>query len=91
MSTPTKAMDAKEVTTKSTVVRNVEGDVVVVAKVLAEVPKSPWTPRPIPTTTKESVKDKKRKQVAIPVCATPRRSPLKDKPTAQENGKAINL
>ena len=35
-----------------------------------------------PTPTKESVNDKKGKQVAILVCVMPRRSPLKDKPIA---------
>ena len=43
------------------------------------------------TLTKESAKDKNGKQLAIPVRASPRRNPLKDKPTAQEKGKAINL
>ncbi len=35
------------------------------------------------------MKDKKGKQLAIPVRASPRRNP--QKPTAQEKGKAINL
>lgn len=60
-----------------------------VAKVLAEVPKSPRMPRSKPTPTKEIMKDKKGKQPAIPVCVSPRRNPTK--PTAQKKGKAINL
>ena len=82
MSTPIEAMDAKEVTAKAAVVSEAERDAAVDVEVLAEVPKSPWTPRPKPTPTKESVKDKKGKQPEIPMCASPRRNPPKDKPTA---------
>ena len=71
------------------VVREVEGATLEVTEVLAEVPKSPWTPRSKLTPTKESEKDKKGKQPAIPVHASSRRNP--PKPTAQEKGKAINL
>lgn len=62
-----------------------------VVEVLAEVPKSPQMLRPKLTPTKDSMKDKKGKQPAISVCASLRRNPPKDKPTAQEKGKSINL
>ena len=87
-------MDVEVVTAEVVVpkfVMEVEGATPKVAEVLAKVPKSPQMPRPKPTATKESVKDKKGKQPAIPVRASTRRNPPKDKPTAQEKGKAINL
>lgn len=94
MSTLATDMDIKVVTTKEDmleVVMEVEEATLEVSEVLAEVPKSPRTPRLTPTPTKESEKDKKGKQRAIPVRASPRRNPLKDKPTTQEKGKAINM
>ncbi len=60
-----------------------------VTEVLAEVPKSSITSRRKLIQTKETVKDKKGKQPAILVHASPRRNP--PKPTAQEKCKAINL
>jgi len=50
-----------------------------VAEVFKEFPK-PRTSRPKPTPTKESMKDKKSKQPAILMHASPRRNP--PKPTA---------
>ena len=85
----TEAMIAKGVVPE--VAREVEGVVPEVSKVLVEVRKSPWMPRPKLTQTKESEKDKKGKQAVIPVCTSPRANPSKDKPTAQDKGKAINL
>lgn len=52
-------MTAEGVVSKAA--REAEGVAPEVAKVLAEVPKSPQTPRLKPTPTKESVKDKKGK------------------------------
>ena len=89
-----EAMDAEVVTTEgpmSEVVMEVEGATLDITKVLAEVPKSPRMPRPKPTLTKESAKDKKGKQALIPVHVSPRRNTQNDKPTTQEKGKAINL
>jgi len=60
-----------------------------VVEVLVEVPKSLRMPRTKLTQTKESAKYKKGKKLAISVCASSRRNPLK--PTTQEKGKAINL
>jgi len=60
-----------------------------VVEVLAEVPKFPRMIRPKPTPTKETVKDKKGKQPAIALCASPRRNP--PKPIAQDKDKAINI
>jgi len=60
-----------------------------VAEVLAEVPKSLRMLRPKSTPTKEIVKYKKGKQLAIPMRASPRRNP--PKPTAHKKDKAINL
>ena len=57
MSTPTIAMETEALTVKkdmSEVVWEAEETAPQVSKVLAEVPKSPWTPRPKPTPTKES-------------------------------------
>lgn len=71
-------MNVKEVTAKGAmpkVVMGAEGIAPEVAEVLAKVPKSPRMPRPKPTPTKESAKDKKDKQVAIPVRMLPRRNP----------------
>jgi len=60
-----------------------------VLEVLAEVPKSSRMPRQKPTPIRETMKDKKGKQSAIPVRASSRRNPPKS--TTQEKGKAINL
>lgn len=74
MSVPTEAIDteAKE----SVLEIEMEAEVAPpdVSEVLSEVPKSPRKPRPKLTSTKESAKDKKGKQPAIPVCASPRRN-----------------
>eukprot|EP00253_Pinus_taeda_P014638 PITA_14638 len=77
--------------TISMVTEEFQGAAPKVTEVLTEVPKSPQTPRLKPTLTKESAKDKKGKKVAIPVHTSPRRNPQKDKPTAQEKGKTINV
>lgn len=87
-------MDVEVVTAEGAipeVVMEADGASPEVAEVLPEVLKAPWKFRPKPTPTKESVKDKKGKQAAILVCMFPRRNMPKDKPTAQENGKTINL
>ena len=94
MSMPAEAMSVEVVTVEGAVpevVSEAEGVAPEVSEVLSEVPKSPRMPRPKPTPTKESVKDKKGKQVVTPVRMSPRRNPPKDKPTAQEKGKTINL
>lgn len=64
------------------VIMEVEGATLEVAEVLAEVPKSQQMPRPKPTPTKESVKDKKGKQTTIPMHTMPRRNTQNDKTTA---------
>jgi len=77
-STPTEATSIEVVTAEGVVlevVSEAEGAALEVVEVLAKVPKSPRTPRPKPTPTKESVKDNKGKQAAIPVHASPRRNP----------------
>jgi len=64
MSTPVEVMDAKAVTTEGAeleVVMEAEEASPEVSEVLADVPKPPRTPRPKPTPTKESMKDKKGK------------------------------
>jgi len=48
-----------------------------VFEVLAEVPKSPSNPRPKPTLTKDTTKDKKGKKPIIPMSASLGRIPLK--------------
>jgi len=87
-------MDVDVVTAEgamSEFVKEAKGIAPEVAEVLAEVPRSPQIPRLKTNSTKESVKDKKGKQAAILVHGSPRRNPQKDKPTAQEKGKTINL
>jgi len=94
MSTPTKVMDAEAVTTEGAmpeVVKEAEEATLEVVEVLAKFTKSPQMPRLNPTSTKESMMDKKGKQVVIPMHASSRRNPSKDKHTTQEKGKAINL
>lgn len=92
MSTRAEAINTERVATEENVQEIDMGAKVAspeVAEVLAEVPKSPRTPRLKPTPTKETMKEKKGKQPAIPMHASPRRKP--PKPTTQEKGKAINL
>lgn len=98
MSIPTEAMCTEATTVEGDIPKvamAVEGAApeVLPAEILVEVPKSPQTPRPRPTPTKEGLKIKKGKQVApsYPVCASPRKHPQKVKPTIQEEGKMINL
>ena len=80
MSTPTEAIDSEAEESAPEMELEVEVAAPEVAKVLAEAPKSPRTPRPKPIPTKETVKDKKGKKPTIPVSASPRRNP--PKPTA---------
>ena len=64
MSTLAEAMDTEVVISKevvSEVFREAEGVALEISEVLAKVPKSPWTPRPKLTPTKENVKDKNGK------------------------------
>lgn len=66
-----EAMDSEAVTAKVTMsefVKQAQGATPEVAEVLAKVPKSLRMPRLKMTSTKESAKDKKGKQVAIPMC-----------------------
>ena len=75
-------MDVEAVTIEGVlpeVVMEVDGAAPEVAEVLVEVPKSPWMPRPKLTLTKQSAKDKKDKQAVIPVHASSRRNPPKEK------------
>ena len=58
-------------------------------EVLAEVPKSPRSPRLRPTSTTEGPKTKKYKQrVAQLVRESPRKHPNKEKPTVQERARS---
>lgn len=89
MSAPIEAINTEVEESVPEVEMEVEVAAPEVVEVLAEVPKSPWMPRPNPTPTKDTTKDKMGKQPAILVRASPRRNP--PKPTAQEKGKAINM
>lgn len=94
MLTSATTMETEAMTTKETVleiVMDVEEAAPEVVEVLVEVLKSQRTSRPKSTPTKESAKDKKGKKPAILMHASPRRNPMKDKPTTQEKGEAINL
>lgn len=94
MSTLAEAMETEVVAAKGAMpefVMEAEGVSPEVTKVLTDVPKSSWTPRSKLNPTKESAKDKRGMQAVILVCTSPRRNPPKDKPIAQEKGKAINL
>lgn len=82
MFTPSTTMDNEVVKTEEDmleIVMEVEEAALEVAEVLTEVPKSPRMLRPKLTPTKES--EKKRRQPTIPMRASLRRSPPKDKPT----------
>lgn len=78
MSTPTGTMDTKEMTAEGAmmeVIRMSKRPAPKVVDVLVEFPKSPRTPRLKLIATKESAKDKKGKQVVIPLHASPRINP----------------
>ena len=67
MSVPTEAIDIEAKESVSEIEMEAKEVSPEVAKVLAEVPKYQRTPRPKPTPTKETMKDKKGKQPTIPV------------------------
>lgn len=79
MSAPAEIINTKQVVEESAqeVEREAEVATLEVVEVLAEVPKSTRTLRPKPTPTKETVKGKKGKQLAILVYTSPRRNPPK--------------
>ncbi len=80
MLAPTEAIDTEVEESVPKIEMEAEEVALEAAEVLVEVPKTPRTPRPKLTPTKESTRDKKCKQPAIPVRASPRRNP--PKPTA---------
>lgn len=71
MSAPTEAIDTEVEELVLEVEMKAKFVAPEVAEVLAKVPKSPRMLRPKPTPTKETVKDKKRKKLAILVHASP--------------------
>jgi len=73
MSTPATTIDTKVEESVPEIDMEAEEVAPEVAEVLAEDP-TPKTPRPKLTPIKESAKDKKDEQPAIPVCASPRRN-----------------
>lgn len=77
-------MTAEGAVTEVTMAAEGAAPKVVPIEILAEVSKSPRLPRPMPSSTKESPKNKKGTQVMTPqqVHASPKKHPQKDKLTA---------